>query len=112
VSIYSVNLGFGSFTDNDTFNVLYTVPIGGGPAIVRSVCIFASAGTYVGLQIVDADGDGINILTLDNTESETAAQGIYEMYQPLAPGWSIRIANTGSVENYSAVVGGYQFANP
>lgn len=107
--IYSVPLGAVSETAAGSY-VIYTVPLGGGPAILRSSSIQCEAGAS-GLVYVTVGGVSVGIQWIDNTLGAERVVETLSLYQPLNPGDSIHLY-VPAAGSTNVVCGGYQFSTP
>lgn len=109
MTLYSKPLGHGELSAPGTI-LLYTVPSSGGPAIARSIFLYAEAGA-AGRLYFELAGDFIRVAVLDNSSGTKDETALWTPYQPLEPGDSIYLENdvAGLVQ---ATVGGYQFSTP
>lgn len=110
-SIYSVPLGNADLTGTGVV-LLYTVPVSGGPAIIRSITAFADSGN-VGVVLITRSGVTMRVAAADASAIPGTLFESYELYQPLEPGDTISaecFAYSGG--NLSFAVGGYQFSTP
>lgn len=112
MTIYSQDLGHISVADTAVNHLLYTVPLSGGPAIVRSLTISAdTAGAIIVVFVVlpDATGPVVEAFHYAGAGTEVSQTG---MYQPLPPGSEIYAVNQGSSCYWTVLLGGYQFTSP
>lgn len=113
MAIYSQELGHINVTDTTTFHTLYTVPLSGGPAIIRSLTMQANPGTIVLVRVVFPDTVPALIGYLDNSTGAIRQVQTVQFYQPIPPGTTIQAENNFSTAGpWSVVLGGYQFSTP
>lgn len=111
-TIYSQQLGVISVADAGIVHNLYTVPVSGGPAVVRSASLAMQPGAEVFLFVVDLVPENL-ILAHHAFGGAGSWDGeVFTLYQPVPPGWSLQAANLGGSTGWSVILGGYQFAQP
>lgn len=111
MSIYSTNLGIGTFTTTAT--LLYTVPASAGPAIVKQINMNVAAGRVAGIWAKNPAVSGTCYLVY---EDNSAGSSLYVVnvatWCVLEPGWElygIEVSGGGSIPY---IISGYQFAQP
>ena len=107
MNLYSTALGRVNVSDHGALHTLYTV--GPGPAVVRSVSLYAAPGASP--QVFAFDGVAfLGLAQLDNSMGIATEVGTFLLYQPLEAGWQVVAQNSaGSSGLWTAMAGGYQF---
>lgn len=110
--LYSQPLGLFDAVDNGVLHNLYTVPVGGGPAILRSVSLRCNAGGLAIITVTDGTHTAA-VAFVDATAAPNLELVTVELYQPLPIGWSILGEQiTGAPVYWGVACGGYQFSTP
>lgn len=113
MSLYSRNLGNLAVTDHLVLHDVYTVPLGGGPAVVKALTLYADAGAWVIVAVrLDGITPGAYLAMLNNTTGSAEAHQVIETFQPLPPGAKVVAINASSSTDWSVLMGGYQFLTP
>lgn len=113
-SIYSKNLGAFHETGVTGFTTIYTVPAGGGPAVIKHVSVFCG----VGLEAYVFLNDGTTryvLIHLNNVAGSGPIDQQSPMFLPIGPGWTIEAqvaTDTAPGNEADVIVGGYQFDAP
>lgn len=109
MTLYSRHLGDTDFSGGNPVT-LYTVPAGGGPAILRSVNIYCVAGAQIGLARNSIPG--IWLAQVNNIPGTVDELGIFNMYSVLNIGESLVAVQRAGGGGCTISVDGYQFATP
>lgn len=110
--LYSTELGHVHVNDGSVLHTLYTVPAGEGPAVVRSMTIYAGPAAEVFVYAVYPDTTTAILADVKNAGAVGEAITVL-MYQPFPAGVELVAIQTGAVsQDWGCVLGGYQFATP
>lgn len=110
--LYSKTLGAIAIADNGVNHTIYTVPVGQGPAVVRSISIYAQPGCVVLLWAQDPSGSAYALATADNASGTQPLAMTVQLYQPLDTSWELHAEQSAGISYWSAICGGYQFSTP
>lgn len=112
MSIYSKCLGALAFAQDGTDHLLYTVPAGGGPAIIKSVVTRADPASYTVVYVHTLGSDNWIAYNRVLTGGLIAVTS-EAVYIPLQPGDTIHAYGVGGAGlEGMAIIGGYQFETP
>lgn len=113
MAIYSTDLGKAAFTDTGVTHNLYTVPLSGGPAVIRSFSCHANGGAGVIVFLAFPGGPTTYLVLNDNTTGASGKLVTATLYQPIPPGTIIQAQQYAAAALFwNVTLGGYQFSTP